>query len=72
MRYLHQALSEEEDEEASVTANGIRFQGTGYALLSLGVRLKTNFYIFPARLDVFLRLMKLQALPITPRPCLRK
>jgi hypothetical protein len=26
MRYLHQALSEEEDEEASVTANGIRFK----------------------------------------------
>lgn len=47
MRYLHQSLSEEEDEEASVTANGIRFQGTGYPLLSLGVPLKNNFYIFP-------------------------
>ena len=47
MRYMHQALSEEEDEEASVTVSGIRFQGTSYPLLSLGAPLKNNFYIFP-------------------------
>ena len=49
MRYLHQALSEEEDEEESVMANGIRFQGTDYPLLSLGVPLENNLYIFPVR-----------------------
>jgi hypothetical protein len=50
---MHQALSEE-DEEASVTANGIGFQGMGYPLLSPGVPLKNNSIFSLARLDVFL------------------
>ena len=55
---MHQALSEE-DKEASVTANGIGFQGMGYQLLSPGVPLKNNSIFSLVRLDVFLCLMKL-------------
>lgn len=58
MRHMHQALSEE-DKEASVTANGIGFQGMGYQLLSPGVPLKNNSIFSLVRLDVFLCLMKL-------------